>query len=183
MPKISLNSDFLTGLCGLIAGCLTLFAWIPLDVETGLIEKVRSQIMIGDALAPSLAASILIVGGLLLMLQSLRNREKVEINWNSLKFITLLLILLGLSMAVIRWTGPLWAYLLDLDYRSLRDTVPWKYIGYFLGGIIMVFGLISVMEGRLRWRNFIIGILAVLVLIIAYDLPFENLLLPPNGDF
>jgi len=38
------------------------------------------------------------------------------------------------------------------------------------------------MEGRMRWRTLIISILAVLFLIIVYDLPFENLLLPPNGD-
>jgi hypothetical protein len=46
----------------------------------------------------------------------------------------------------------------------------------------MVFGLISMMEGRMRWRTLIISILAVIFLIIVYDLPFENLLLPPNGD-
>ena len=61
MARFNFNSDFPIGLGTLIAGCLILFVWIPLDVETGLIEKVRSQVAIGDALAPSLAASILIV--------------------------------------------------------------------------------------------------------------------------
>ena len=182
MPKINFNSDFKVGLGALVAGCLILFVWIPLDVETGLIEKVRSQVTIGDALAPSLAASVLIFGGLLLIFQSFRTNGITQLSWNSLKFIILLLALLGLSMAVMRWAGPLSAPLFSGDYRSLRDTVPWKYIGYFLGGIIMVFGLISMMEGRMRWRTLIISILAVLFLIIVYDLPFENLLLPPNGD-
>ena len=81
-----------------------------------------------------------------------------------------------------RWAGPISAHLFGEDYRSLRDTVPWKYIGYFSGGILMIFGLISMMEGRMRWRTLIISILAVVFLIIVYDLPFENLLLPPNGD-
>ena len=183
MPKINFNSDFKVGLGALVAGCLILFIWIPLDVETGLFEKVRSQVTIGDALAPSLAASVLILGGLLLIFQSFRTNGVTQLSWKSLKFIFLLLALVGLSMAVMRWAGPLSALLFSGDYRSLRDTVPWKYIGYFLGGIIMVFGLISMMEGRMRWRTFIISILAVLFLIIVYDLPFENLLLPPNGDF
>ena len=94
----------------------------------------------------------------------------------------MLLVLLGLSMAVMRWAGPFAAYLFNADYRSLRDTVPWKYIGYFLGGIIIVFSLISMMEHRMRWRTLIISILVVVGLIIIYDLPFENLQLPPNGD-
>ena len=182
MAKFNFNADFLIGLGVLMAGCLILFVWIPLDVETGLIEKVRSQVTIGDALAPSLASSVLIVGGLLLIFQSFRTLGGTDLSWNSLIFLVLLLALLGLSMAVMRWAGPFAAYLLNADYRSLRDTVPWKYIGYFLGGIIMIFGFISLMERRLRWRTLIISILAVLFLIIVYDLPFENLLLPPNGD-
>ena len=53
MPKINFNSDFKVGLGALVAGCLILFVWIPLDVETGLIEKVRSQVTIGDAMGRS----------------------------------------------------------------------------------------------------------------------------------
>jgi len=182
MLKLKFNSDFFLGSGVLAAGCLILFVWIPLDVETGLLEKVRSRIVIGDSLAPSLATSVLILGALLLIFQSFRTSGGAELSWNNLKFVILLLVLLGLSMAVMRWAGPLSAYLLNADYRSLRDTAPWKYIGYFFGGTIMVFGLISMMEHRMRWRILIISILAVLVLILVYDLPFENLLLPPNGD-
>ena len=102
---------------------------------------------------------------------------------NSLKFMVLLMALLGLSMAAMRWAGPIVTHLFQADYRSLRATFPWKYIGYFLGGIAMIFGLIGMMEHRLRWRILIISIVAVLVMILIYDVPFENLLLPPNGDF
>jgi hypothetical protein len=182
MMKLNLNSDFFIGLGGIAIGCLILFVWIPLDVETGLIERVRSRVVIGDSLAPSLAAAVLMVGGLLLIFQSFRSVGSVELNWHSLKFIALMLAVLGLSMAVIRWSGPILAQLLNSDYRSLRDTVPWKYIGYFLGGNVMVFGLISLMEHRLRWRILILSVLAVTIMMLAYDLPFKNLLLPPNGD-
>lgn len=182
MPKQKFNADLVIGFSGMIAGCLILFVWIPLDADTGLFEKVRAQVVIGDAMAPSLAASILIIGGLLTLLQSFRTRAEIDLSWNSLKFLVMLLVLLGLSLAVMRWAGPLSGYLFNADYRSLRDTVPWKYIGYFLGGIVMIFSLLSMMERRLRWRTLIISLIAVVILIIIYDLPFENLLLPPNGD-
>jgi hypothetical protein len=182
MRKPDINSDFLVGIGGLVAGCLILFVWIPLDVETGLIEKVRSRVVIGDSLAPSLAALVLIVAALMLVFQSYRIRGRVEPSLNSVKYVGLMLAILGLSMAVMRWAGPIATHVGSLDYRSLRDTVPWKYIGYFLGGNAMVFGLISMIEGQLRWRVLIISVLAVLTLMLVYDLPFDNLLLPPNGD-
>ena len=182
MRKPDINSDFLLGIGGLVVGCLILFVWIPLDVETGLIEKVRSRVVIGDSLAPSLAGLVLIVAALMLIFQSYRSRGKVELSWSSVKYVGRMLAILGLSMAVMRWAGPIATYAGSLDYRSLRDTVPWKYIGYFLGGSTMVFGLISMIEGRLRWRVLIISVLAVLALMLVYDLPFDNLLLPPNGD-
>ena len=109
MPKLNFNSDFKIGIGGLLAGCLILFVWIPLDVETGLIEKVRSQVSIGDALAPTLAAAVLILGGLLLIYQSFRTSGGLDLSWKNLKYVVLLLALLGLSMAVMRWAGPFFA--------------------------------------------------------------------------
>ncbi len=181
--KRKLNSDFFLGLGVLIASILILLVWVPLDVDTGLIEKVRGRVVIGDALAPSLAGSVLIFSALLLLFQSFRTQGGVDLTWNSLKFLLRLLTLLGVSLAVMRWAGPFVAQLFQVDYRSLRATVPWKHIGYFAGGITMIFGLIGLMEHRLRWRMLIVSIVAVLALILVYDLPFENLLLPPNGDF
>lgn len=182
MRKPNINSDFILGLAGLVAGCLVLFVWIQLDVETGLMEKVRGRVVIGDSLAPAVAAFILMLGGLMLLFQSFRNSGGLEVSWNNLKYVVLTLFIMALSMALMRWSGPIAAKISGADYRSLRDTVPWKYIGYFLGGSTMVFGLISMIEGRLRWRVLIISVLAAIILMLAYDLPFENLLLPPNGD-
>ncbi|MDP7426160.1 MAG: hypothetical protein QF394_12185, partial [Rhodospirillales bacterium] len=59
---------------------------------------------------------------------------------------------------------------------------PYKYLGYVLGGFFMVFGLIRVVENRFSASAAWASIIAVLVLTILYDVPFENLLLPPNGD-
>lgn len=177
-----MNSDSILGIAALAAGCLILFVWVQMDVETGLIERVRGRIVIGDSLAPSLAACLLMLSGLMLVFQSVRNARGVELTWKSLKYIGLCLSIMALSMAVMRWSGTLAAALIGADYRSLRDTVPWKYIGFFLGGTTMVFGLITMIEGRARLRVLIISVLAVLILMMLYDTPFDNLLLPPNGD-
>lgn len=180
--KRRFGPDFYLGLIGLAVGCLIIFVWIPLDVETGIVEKVRGRVAIGDSMAPTLAAFILILGGVLSMIQSFRAPGRIDLSVNSFKYLLLLLIMLSISMAVIRWAGPLAADILSADYRSLRDTIPWKYIGFFMGGGFMVFGLISIMEHRMRWQMLVLAVVAVTVMMLLYDLPFDNLQLPPNGD-
>jgi len=84
-----------------------------------------------------------------------------------------------------RYSGPLLLHVFeggDTEYRLLRDTAPWKYIGFIVGGVWLIVSLIVLNERRLRWQHFLIALTAVLVLIAFYDLPFEDLLLPPNGD-
>ena len=172
----------------LFAGIL-LFLWIPADVDTGIIEKVRSQKNIGDAMAPTIAGVVLGLGGLMLLLQNLlkRSNEKLGISLGNLKFLAWLLGLVIVSFTVMRWAGPLLTPLLtgseDLAiYRSLRDTLPWKYMGYLSGGFILVFGLMTLIQRAFSWKNALVAFIAVLVLAMIYDLPFDNLLLPPNGD-
>ena len=70
----------------------------------------------------------------------------------------------------------------DVAARQLRDTVPYKYLGYLAGGIVMVGGIVAVVEQRLARSAAAAAVLAVLVHIVLYDLPFDDVLLPPNGD-
>jgi len=84
-----------------------------------------------------------------------------------------------------RYVGPLLLNLFEGDsaeYRLLRDTVPWKYLGFIAGGVWLIVSLIAFNERKIRWQHFLIALAAVLVLIAFYDLPFDDLLLPPNGD-
>ena len=83
---------------------------------------------------------------------------------------------------LMRYTGPIVAMLMNLDYRPLRATPPWHYIGFLVGGTILIGGLTSLVERRLSARNFVIGFIAALVVALIYDLPFDDLILPPNGD-
>ena len=88
-----------------------------------------------------------------------------------------------LSIMLMRWAGPEVTELITgQDYRPLRDTVPWKYIGYLMGGTSMIASLIFLAERRFRWSRLLIALGVTVALILFYDLPFEDLLLPPNGD-
>ena len=92
------------------------------------------------------------------------------------------------SLVIMRYAGPAVVAIAnmlqggELEYRLLRDTAPWKYIGFFTGGVLMIGGMISLVEGRFRGRTLVAAILAVVAMIVIYDVPFDDLLLPPNGD-
>ena len=61
-------------------------------------------------------------------------------------------------------------------------TVPYKYLGFIAGGLVMVIGLIALIEGRITRPGVLTAVFTILALIILYDVPFDTLLLPPNGD-
>ena len=68
------------------------------------------------------------------------------------------------------------------DYRALRISFPWSWTGFVLGGTTLVTALIALIEGGLSRRGLIIALVASLVIAMFYTVPFEHLLLPPNGD-
>ena len=90
------------------------------------------------------------------------------------------------GLALMLLTGPILAWIVtggETPYRVLRATAPWKYLGFALGGTVMTFGLIALSQHRPSWRLAALAFVATLVIALLYDLPFDNLLLPPNGDF
>ena len=182
------RSNLILGICFAAFALLLIFVWIPLDTDTGLIEKVRRQVTIGDALAPSVAGLFLLLGGLILILFERNAPDQPEVDPVNLGFMAVVFVLLAASFLVMRYGGPALVALVNLmretplEYRLLRDSAPWKYIGFFFGGTLMIGGLISLVEGRVTLRAALIGIVAVLAMIAVYDLPFDDLLLPPNGD-
>lgn len=183
------NTNALTGLFFAALALLLLFVWIPLDSDTGQIEKVRRQVAIGDALAPTVAAVFLLIGGGLLMLLEGKSDTPPAMDPASMKFVARVFAMLIVSFLVMRYTGPLAVEVVnsmrgsDLEYRLLRDTAPWKWLGYVLGGTLAICGTISLSEGRLSLRALVVALLAIAAMIAIFDLPFDDLLLPPNGDF
>ena len=167
----------------IIFALILALVWVPMDSGTGLIHKVRRQVSIGDALAPTLAAIMIGIGGLM-VLRDRHAPDQPGLTRANIAFVLRFLAILAVSFALMRYSGPLLVWLFDGDqgYRNLRDTAPWKYIGFLVGGSTLITALIASAEGRFSWRAVSIGCAAALALIMLYDLPFDDLLLPPNGD-
>lgn len=182
------RSNLFLGLFFMGFAIVLMTIWIPLDTQTGLIEKVRRQINIGDALAPTIAGLFLLIGGLILVFAERNALVQPTPKLRNLGFTFATISIIFVSLFVMRWAGPAVVWVVstiqgsDLDYRLLRDTVPWKYIGYLLGGTLMITGMVALIEGQLRFKILLTAIAATFVMIVIYDVPFDDLLLPPNGD-
>ncbi len=182
------RSNLYIGLSLGIAALIAIFIWIPLDTETGLTERARRRILIGDALAPTIACGFIVVGALLLVLRERTAAAQPVIARSHVVFITRIMAVTVLGVLVMRYTGPALAELTNLfraepiEYRLLRATPGWKHVGFVLGGVITVAGMIAIVEQKLTRRAVLTALAAVLVMIGVFDLPFEDLLLPPNGD-
>ncbi|MGC6517007.1 MAG: hypothetical protein ACON4G_04390 [Candidatus Puniceispirillaceae bacterium] len=173
------RKDKLLAIFFTLAALFIIFVWVPMDTGTGLVEKVRRKYTIGDALAPTVAGVILLIGGMLLWLRPSADKA---ITRQNLIWMAYLFGVFTASLMLMRYAGPIVAMLMNLDYRPLRATPPWHYIGFLVGGTILIGGLASLVERRLSAHNFVIGFIAALVVALIYDLPFDDLILPPNGD-
>ena len=173
------RKDKLLAIFFTLAALFIIFVWVPMDTGTGLVEKVRRKYTIGDALAPTVAGVILLIGGMLLWLRPSADKA---ITRQNLMWMAYLFGVFAASLMLMRYAGPVVAMLMNADYRPLRATPPWHYIGFLVGGTILIGGLTSLVERRLSAQNFVIGFIAALVVVLIYDLPFDDLVLPPNGD-
>ena len=173
------RKDKLLAIFFTLAALFIIFVWVPMDTGTALVEKVRRKYTIGDALAPTVAGVILLIGGMLLWLRPSADKA---ITRQNLIWATYLFGVFTASLMLMRHAGPIVAMLMNLDYRPLRATPPWHYMGFLVGGTILIGGLTSLVERRLSAHSFIIGFIAALVVALIYDLPFDDLILPPNGD-
>ena len=158
------------------------FVWIPLDTGSWLVERSRGRYVVGDSLAPMLAAAFVLIAGVMLLFE--RRADSNRPSRDNLIFIGTLTGFGIVSLLLMRWVGPVAAAILagGEEYRLLRDTVPWKYTGFVVGGGSLIFAMIAFVEERPSWRALWIALGAVAAIIILYDLPFDDVLLPPNGD-
>ena len=186
--------------CGLaiffiIASLITLFVWIPNDIETGVVEKFRRQITIGDAMAPTMVAWAILFVSMALLInailssRALRALENSAMDVQSFIFLFKLTFIIFIAFLLMLYSGPLLVEFANLmngennSYRLLKGSLPYKYIGYILGGFIMIFGSIGLVENKFSANGAWLSVIAVAVLTFIYDVPFDNLLLPPNGDY
>lgn len=178
----------LIGLLAIVFGIVAITVWIPLDTGSGIVEKMRGKYRVGDALAPTMAFIMLIFSGLLLLLESRHSADQPTISRGHLTFAGMAFLVFVTSIVLMRWSGPVAVTLTgfgagqEVSYRELRDTVPWKYLGFLLGGSFLVGTFICISSHERKVVFFVIGLLAALLMIALYDLAFDDLLLPPNGD-
>lgn len=176
------NQDVVLGALALLLGCFIALYWAPVDSDTGIAEKVRGRWSIGDAMAPTVAAIIIGASGFFVALGGILKGAKSTLTSQNIAYLAAFLAVVTAGFLTMRYAGPFIAGVLGEDYRVLRDERPWKYIGFVLGGGGMVFGLMSLAEGRLTPRRLALALSIAAALALVYDLPFEDLLLPPNGD-
>lgn len=177
-----INQDIVLGVLAVLFGLGVMFLWAPVDSDTGLAEKVRGRWSIGDALAPTAAGVLILLSGLGIVAAGLRVGGAATLTSSNALYLAKLLGILVPTFLAVRYLGDGIASVFGLEYRPLRDTVPWKYLGFVLGGGGMIFVLISLMEHRIALSRLALALAIATGLALIYDLPFEDLLLPPNGD-
>tara|TARA_R110000796_G_scaffold67892_6_gene155804 strand:+ start:5487 stop:6047 length:561 start_codon:yes stop_codon:yes gene_type:complete len=186
MTRPNLIRDLCVAGFGLGLALVLLLIWIRLDVETGLIEEWRRTIRIGDALLPTIGATGLLLSALWIAIAALRHPDIEPAITFSATFFWIVLAVHLVSFVLMFWTGPLLVRLFAADgatYRLLLDTVPWKYAGFVAGGTFMIFALKSLIERKTTFNSLWIAFVATAVIALCYDVPFDNMQLPPNGDF
>ncbi|MGY9001705.1 MAG: hypothetical protein ACKVIF_00790 [Rhodospirillales bacterium] len=149
---------------------------------------------IGDAMAPTVVAAAILVVSILMGIMALIRPSpnlmvKEGLDKQSFNFLSRMIITLGLGLSLMLYAGPLVVDFINTmggeisTYRQLKDTFPYKFVGYSLGGFVLVFGLVRLIENRSSLSAAWAAIIAVLLLTLLYEVPFDNLLLPPNGDY
>lgn len=187
MQRASASNTVIAVVVGLLA-VLVVFVWIPADTATGIVEKVRGRTAIGDALAPTVAGAFLLLGSVLILIFERRAPDQPVLSLAQMGFLLRCVGVIVAGVLVMRWTGPLLAELFNLfraepiSYRLLRASPGWQQVGFATGGVVMVSGLIAIVEHGFSRRGLLTALGAVALLIAVFDLPFQDLLLPPNGD-
>ena len=121
--------------------------------------------------------------------RALRALENSAMDVQSFIFLFKLTFIIFIALLLMLYSGPLLVEFANLmngennSYRLLKGSLPYKYIGYILGGFIMIFSSIGLVENKFSANGAWLSVIAVAVLTFIYDVPFDNLLLPPNGDY
>lgn len=177
--------DIGLGLGAICAALAALAVWIPADIDTGVIDVWRRTVRIGDAMLPTFAAAGMLLAGAVMLTRALVLRPSGE--WRAMSPVFLLgsCLVLAIGLVLMQVSGPLLVWLWfsgETSYRLLLDTPPWKYTGFIAGGSFIVFCFTALTSHKLSWKFALLALAATVLIALVYDLPFDNLLLPPNGD-
>lgn len=176
---------------------LALFVWFPLDIRGGFIEINHvGKPEPGDAFFPILLTSVILALSGFHILKSFffasgigDGQASGRLSRSNVVFLVLFHAIVVTGLALMYWLGPLIVALMssasetELTYRQLVDTIPYKYIGYAVGGMLMTGTLIFWAEGRFAWNRLVIVALVIVASICIFDGLLNNVQLPPNADY
>jgi hypothetical protein len=184
----------------LAASLAALLVWFPNDITGGFVEAgFGGRREPGDAFFPVLLASALAGLAAVHVVLALLGRgqrppgpgadpESGRLTPRNLAFFAGFHAIVLAGLALMYGLGPLAVSLaksvglVDLDYRQLADSAPWKYLGYLAGGFVMTAGLIALVEGRLRRRAVLTVLIVLALAVLLFDVALTNVQLPPNAD-
>jgi hypothetical protein len=182
------------GVVVLAASLLSLFVWFPNDINGGFI--VINQIgkpEPGDAFFPIILASMLLLLSVGQLFGAVFGRTtqtpSARLTGSNLKFLFVFFAITLTGLTVMYWLGPVFVDSLraigaiDKTYRQLTDTVPYKYLGFVVGGFIISLGLIYRAEGKITRRAVLTVVIVIVSLLFILDILLHNIQLPPNADF
>ncbi len=188
------------GVAVLALCAIALFAWFPADIKGGFIERsLAGKPVPGDAFFPVLlAATLAALAAVQVLLALLRRGARApgagtgpdtgRLTAANLRFLAVFHLLVLAGIALMYWLGPATVAalkatgVLEVDYRQLSDTAPYKYLGYLAGGFLMTTGLIAFAEGRLRRRALLTVAVVLALTVLLFDVALNNVQLPPNAD-
>ena len=180
-----------------IFALFSLLIWFPLDIRGSFVETDHAgKLEPGDAFFPVLLAgailllsAIHIFKALILRRQPTQTDAQGRLTRDDLVFLVLFNVAVVCGLTLMYWLGPLtiaaanFVMGTDLTYRHLVDTVPYKYVGYCVGGFVMTASLIAWAEAGLRWRAVVAVLTVISAAIIVFDILLINVQLPPNADY
>ncbi|MEM7750824.1 MAG: hypothetical protein AAF346_21420 [Pseudomonadota bacterium] len=170
-----------------------LIVWFPLDIKGSFIETNQvGRTGPGDAFFPTiLASAILALSAVQILLTFMKTRAETSgrISRANIVFLIGFHLIAGFGLVAMYVLGPAVVTAINavqgssLSYRELVDTVPYKYVGYIVGGCLLTLPIIIWAEGRLRVRSVIVVLTVIAVSIVIFDLLLSNVQLPPNIEY
>ncbi|WP_371229888.1 hypothetical protein [Roseovarius sp. 2305UL8-3] len=167
--------------------------WFPNDIKGGFLETtIAGKSAPGDAFFPvilailiAVLAAVQVLQGVLLRLGGETSTNAQYITLDNLKFLSVLAVIVGICLALMYWLGPFVVALSgqEATYRQLIDTVPFKYVGFAVGGGFLTCTLIFWAEGKASMRAVLVSLVLIAVLILVFDVALNNVQLPPNSDY
>lgn len=181
--------EFAIGLFGLALAIVAVTVWFPYDIAGSFMETtLTGRVQPGDAFYPTVLAVLLGLLGLIQMFSGLRkagNRGATGLTLENLHYLLVLCALLGISALLCYGLAPWLAETLNggRAYRLLRDTAPWKFLGFGLAAPALIWPMVVLSERRVSLRGAIFVAVFVTILLVVFGMALPDTFLPPNAEY